>query len=376
MSQSDKPREMETKEVRFTPIDQILPPVSTPAHQRGLANIGNTCYLNSAIQALRHIKPLYEHFRDGTWQQNRRLDRKGYEMTADFADLLCQLWGDANEVPERTLKPGAFVRSFLKYAQDCGLDDFRLGAQGDAAEAIQILLDGIHMYIAREVTMTISGVENPTAEGVEMMKALESWATYYRKEYSPIVQHLYGQTQTRLICTACNATSVRYEPWGTLKVPIPGADKAGNPIPSLQECIRAAFSTETPDDYRCDHCKEKGKVQIIPRISRFPKYLILSLKRFTNTGSKVHARIPYNPDHISFDEWVAWPSSAIASQYRVIACIEHMGSCTGGHYCMRARDTTGSEDAWMVYDDGTCYPSPVKGESGPDTYVLILEKLL
>jgi ubiquitin C-terminal hydrolase len=333
--------------------------------RHGLANIGNTCYLNSAFQALRKAKPFAEYFGTDAWTNHRHEDRKGHELATQVATLVSAL----SEPGSNMIVPSKFLKSFLETARDFN-EDIRFGAQADAAEAIQILLDSLHTQQAREVNMDITGAAG-TTEQAELVKSLESWATFFRKEYSSLIETFYGQTQTKVICQGCNACSTRYEPWGVLKVPIPGAEKVGNTAPTLNECITAAFASETIDDYACDGCKTKGPARMEHSISRFPKHIILSIKRFTNQGSKVRARIPYDENAIDMTNHRSWSTIQGTATYRVMSTIEHLGSSRGGHYIMRARE----EDAWYIYDDGNVVECKEGGVAGPDTYVLFLEQL-
>jgi ubiquitin C-terminal hydrolase len=334
--------------------------------KHGLANVGNTCYLNSAFQALRFMKPFTDYFGTDAWAAHRHENRKGYDMAGHVADLVTALQAPGDTM----INPTKFVRSFLTVAQTFN-DEIRYGAQADAAEAIQILLDGLHTQQAREVRMDVTGTA-VTPDQQEMIKSLESWASFFRKEYSPLVEAFYGQTQTTVVCAGCQARSTRYEPWGVLKAPIPGAEKVGNAAPTLHECIASAFAAETLDDYACDACKKKGAARMEHAISRFPKNLILSLKRFTNTGAKVRARIPYDENNVDFTEWRAW-SSLHTARYRVVSTVEHMGSSQGGHYVMRGRHSDVNQ--WYLYDDGSVSLSSLGGGAGPDTYVLFLEMI-
>jgi ubiquitin C-terminal hydrolase len=335
---------------------------------RGLGNIGNTCYLNSAVQALRYSRPFATYFTSDAWRAHRHPEKKGHALAEETAGLLTALADTTTSAS--MVVPAKFVRAFVNFAGEIN-DEIRFGAQADAAEAIQILLDGLHTQQAREVSMKVRG-DAKTPEAAEYIKSLESWSTFFHKEYSPIVENFYGQTRTRIVCTDCHAASTRYEPWGVFKVPIPGAEKAGAPAPTLQACIAAALETETLDDYTCDTCKKKGVARIDHSISRFPSHMVLCLKRFTNTGAKVRARIPYDPDEVDMSEWLAWPTLQPArdARYRVYATIEHMGSSRFGHYVSRTRS-----DSWLLYDDARCATSPVGGAAGPDTYVLFLERI-
>lgn len=371
----------------FQPQNTPLPPADKhEVHRRGLANIGNTCYLNSAIQALRYSTSLKNFILNGSWKQHTHYDRKGYALVSDFAELVHQLWSDTDTVPQRTINPITFASTFVRFAQEYGSDEIVAGAQADAAEAIQIILDGMHTQIAREVQMNIYG-DSSTPDRAEYTKGLESWANFFRKEYSEIVNQYYGQTQTRIQCTYpdCCHSSTTYEPWSMLKVPIPGGNTPGEPAPTLQNCIAAAFETEIVEDFTCSKCNKKGNTRITHSISRFPRHLILCLKRFTNEGAKIRGRIPYNEHHVSLAQHIAWPSlqDEEIAKYRVVSTIEHHGSSHGGHYAMRTRDHAVKEEngktmeyeSWFVYDDSSCYSLPAGGDATPDTYILFLDRL-
>ena len=334
--------------------------------RHGLANTGNTCYLNSAIQALARSKPFIDYLGTDAWKKHAHPDRKCHDLAEYTAEIVVAIQEPGNKL----IVPANFVRAFVKYAHEIN-DEIRFGTQADAAEAVQILLDGLHSQLSREVRMDISG-EASTPEQVALVKALEGWSNFFRKEYSPLIEQFYGQTQTTVICDACKAVSTRYEPWSVFKVPIPGADKQGSPAPSLDECLAAAVAPETLDDYDCSACSKKGPAKITHTISRFPKHFIVSLKRFTNSGSKVRARIPYDPKNIDMNAYRAWPSIQGDVKYRLNSTVEHMGGSHGGHYCMRTLDSSGE---WIIYDDGRCGPSPFGGDAGPDTYMLFLEMI-
>jgi ubiquitin C-terminal hydrolase len=336
--------------------------------KNGLANLGNTCYLNSTVQALRFSAPFAAYFGTEEWKRHAHPDRKAHDLVTEIAEVTAALCKPGSTV----VVPVKFVKSFIGHASEFN-DEIRYGAQADATEALHILLDTLHTQQSHEVRMDITG-NAATQDHREFIKSLESWKTFFRKEYSSLIEAFYGQTQTTLTCGSCSATSTRYEPWNVLKLPIPGAEKAGAPAPTLQECIRANFASETIDDYACDACKGRSKSQMVHAISRFPNNLILSLKRFTNAGAKVRAKTPYDPANIDLTEWRAWPSlqPTALTGYRLYATVEHLGSSRGGHYCMRGLDrATGS---WNIYDDSHVVPSHIGGSAGPDTYILFLER--
>jgi ubiquitin C-terminal hydrolase len=339
--------------------------MTSKTQTRGLANIGNTCYLNSAVQALRHTRVFQQLFGTDAWTRYQHPERRGHDLATAFAQTM---QGFADTEKTTPIAPMSLVRAFIGVGQEFN-DEIRFGAQADAAEAVQIIIDSLHTYLSREVRMDITGTPR-SRETEELITAHKSWIDFFRKEYSAFLDEFYGQTQTCVTCQSCKARSVRYEPWCVLKAPIPGGDRVGAPAPTLQECIAAAFESENLDDYSCDACKTRGPATITHALSKLPETVILSLKRFTNMGAKVRARIPYDPDAVSFSGHAAWPTIPMKTEYRVTATIEHMGSSRGGHYYMRQR----IGDDWFVLDDASVHMSANGGAAGPDTYMLFLTR--
>jgi len=331
--------------------------------RHGLANVGNTCYLNSAFQALLKSQPFVDYMGTEAWKKHLPSDAKWGGLVTATADLVTRLGAPGTEL----INPSGFVKEFINYARAVN-EDIRFGRQADSDEAIELLMDALHTSLGREVHMNIVGTPI-TTEDKELIQSLTSWTTYFKKTYSPFVENFFGQTQTKVVCEQCKTCSTRYEPWSMLKLPIPGADKVGNPAPSLSECITAAFRTEHLDDYSCEKCAKKGPANIITTVSRFPKHLILVLKRYTNAGSKVRARIAYDENAVPLGPWRAWPSIQGKLTYRVMSTLEHLGGTHGGHYVMRNRES----DGWWLYNDGRVQKAD--GASGPDTYILFLEQI-
>jgi ubiquitin carboxyl-terminal hydrolase 8 len=359
------------------PLDSIGS-MTTPVHRRGLGNLANNCYLNSAFQALRYVRPFAELFKGSDWSTYSRPEKRGYALANQTSALMKAIWSETPDPsPRHIIIPSDFVRAFVGYAQSCGIDEIQFGRQADAAEALQLLMDGLHTHISREVHMRVTG-DPKTPDRIQYKESVESWATYHRREYSKILDIFYGQTKATLQCTKCPHTSTTYVPWSTFKADIPGATIPGTPAPPLNECIAAAFKKELLESYVCDGCKEAGCTEKSQTISKFPPYMILIVKRFTNALQKVRARLPYEEADIDFSDYIAWPSiqKETAAHYRVISTIEHLGGTRGGHYVMRARDdyTAGEDPSWLIYDDTRCSPSPIAGAATPDTYVLILER--
>jgi ubiquitin C-terminal hydrolase len=341
----------------------------------GLANLGNTCFLNVVLQALRLSHPLCDIFLTNTIEPRKGTNKK--LLLEAFQILIRDFWKHSLPAGAKpTLNPRGFHDAFLRTIHDCGDDWHRYGQQSDAAETIQYILNGIHDAMYKNVIMKVIG--NATNKEEEAyVKAIESWGKFFCKEYSPIIEHYNGQTQTEVICEACKAVSTRYEPWLMLKVPLPGGEMPNRTKidATLTDCLNLAFADESLDDYQCDVCKTKGKATIRNRISRVPDIIILTLKRFTNTMQKVAGKVVWDINAFDFRPWMAFKGDPfnrmyIPPIYETTALIEQQGSFRGGHYRMYAKQ----ERQWYEYDDNDIRNVPGETASNCDTYIAFLSR--
>jgi ubiquitin C-terminal hydrolase len=360
----------------------------------GLANLGNTCFLNVVLQALRLSPPMGRLFLMNT--PELRKDSNKLKLLEGFQILMNDFW-KPTLVPgaQPTLSANGFHHMFLRTIRESGDDWHSHGQQSDAAETIQYILASLHDALYESVTMHTTG-RVKTEEDASRVQAIDSWGNFFRKEYSPIVEHYHGQTQTRVICDQCQAVSTRYEPWLMLKVPLPTGEMPHRipPNTTLTDCLNQAFADEHLDDYRCDACHQQGKATIRNRISKLPDILILSFKRFTNQMHKVGGPVEWNLSAMDFRPWMAFnngdPFNPVYTPpiYETTTLIEHQGSFRGGHYRMYAKqppsEAKGSshQDAtqhvWNEYDDNSIrvlsgYPGDTTNAC--DTYIACLTRL-
>lgn len=335
----------------------------------GLANLGNTCFLNSVLQGLLKCAPLKSFLDAERIAKYLRASKKRHLVPA-FQSLLTEVQ-KARE--GSCLIPRNFLQALWKTVQECDDDWFQPRQQADAAECLQYILEGLHDATYRQVQMTISGIAHTPLQ-TNQMKALDSWKTFFAKEYSVIVEHFYGQTEISVECQTCKSVSTRYEPWLMLKIPIPGGDTPGSTVPSMEVCLNSLFAPETIPDYACDTCKSKQAAIKRERISKLPAILLLSFKRFTNTGAKIRGTITWDLNALSLQSWCAFrrcpfTNQSIQPDYSTFAVIEHQGSAQSGHYHMYAREGT---DAWKNYDDSDIRTVPDTEVISADSYILFL----
>uniref|UniRef100_A0A5S6QXI6 Ubiquitin carboxyl-terminal hydrolase n=1 Tax=Trichuris muris TaxID=70415 RepID=A0A5S6QXI6_TRIMR len=105
----------------------------------GLRNMGNTCYMNSVLQALSNCPPLTEFMRV-CW--NICMEKDGMEksqsihVATEFRNLICLIWG---RCPVASLTPFDLIDAIRS-----SHPGFRVHQQQDAQEFLRFFLDKLH----------------------------------------------------------------------------------------------------------------------------------------------------------------------------------------------------------------------------------------
>lgn len=181
----------------------------------GLENLGNTCYLNSSLQALLHTGPLADYFLlDLQLADINPQNPMGYggRLAQAFARLTKDLW---SAPPGGCLAPRAFFNDLTHLQRQFAGND-----QHDAQELLASLLDGLtedcNLVTKKNTTSPPDSLNRDEEELAEIW-----WRHHLLRECS-VVQALFaGQFRTITRCPACDYQSIRYEPFTCLALPIP-----------------------------------------------------------------------------------------------------------------------------------------------------------
>ncbi|GAM24578.1 hypothetical protein SAMD00019534_077530 [Acytostelium subglobosum LB1] len=181
----------------------------------GLTNLGNTCFMNSALQCLSHTMPFTEFFLSGRYVSDinkvNPLGMKG-QIAEIYGKLMRDMWSGSSCIAPKNLKwiIGRYAPQFSGYSQQ------------DSHELISFLLDGLHEDMNRVLKKPyIEEKEDPKEPREDSIVASEYWDNHLRRNQSVVVDLFQGQYKSTLVCSKCSKVSITFDPFMFVTLPIP-----------------------------------------------------------------------------------------------------------------------------------------------------------
>jgi ubiquitin C-terminal hydrolase len=314
----------------------------------GLANLGNTCFINSCLQILSHTYELHELFND---------NNIGNKINKVVDSVVLLEWNKLRELmwsKNCTVAPHSFIRAVRLVAikKDAVLfTDFR---QNDAAEFMLFLIDCFHNGLKRNVDMNIRG--NIHNEKDKMAKACYGMMKdMYTKEYSEIVKLFYGIHVSELrSCETSEVLGINPEPYFMVDLPIPDKESI-----TIQDCFDEYIKPELlvgENGRYNEKTKEKEDTEKRLLFWSMPDILIVDLKRFSHDGQrgkKNNALVYFDPDDtLDLQNYVSGYNSN-KYRYELYGVANHMGEVCGGHYTAFIKNANNS---WYHINDTRVSP--------------------
>ncbi|EEB19889.1 ubiquitin carboxyl-terminal hydrolase, putative [Pediculus humanus corporis] len=332
----------------------------------GLKNIGNTCFMNSVLQCLSNTKPLLEYLLHEEYMTdiNFTISAMKGSLIKAFSNVIQELW--APNAEDKIINTTNFKSQIQKFAPR-----FMGYAQQDAQEFLRYLLEGLHEDVNR-VTVKPQQILTDIDDSLsDNQKATEAWKRYLRMDDSKVVDIFVGQLKSTLQCTVCGHCSVTFDPFWDLSLPVPS--RTGQP--KLQSCLDAFTKEEVLDGEEkptCSKCETRRKCTKSFSIQKFPKILVLHLKRFSPTEryrGKLSITVDFPLTNLDLSPYAA--NKGQGCTYNLYAISNHSGTAYGGHYTAYCKHPYSGN--WHEYNDSRVSSLSSRSVVSGEAYVLFYE---
>lgn len=332
----------------------------------GLANLGNTCFINSCMQILSHTYDLNNFLEDETYK-NKIQNKCDSALLIEWDNLRKIMW-----TSNCIISPGKYIKTIQKVAKIKGLEMFTDYSQNDLPEFLLFIIDCFHNSLSREIKMTISGKTQNNTDKIAV-KCFEMIKNMYSKEYSEIWNLFYAVHVSEINdLSSGKQLQITPEPYFMIDLPIPVTNKS----PTLIDCLNHYVEGEVLEGENAWYNeKTKKKVDIRKKIQfwSFPNILVIDFKRFNSRFQKNQVLVTFPLENLNLSHYVIGYKSE-SYVYDLYGVCNHSGGVMGGHYTSYVKNANGK---WYHFND-TSVSEVVIAETiiSPKAYVLFYRKRL
>ena len=328
----------------------------------GLANLGNTCFINALLQIISHTYELDELLDSGVEYKAKLNDSPDSKLLLSWDELRLLMWSE-----NCTISPGGFIHDIRNISKQKNNSMFSSMSQNDMPEFLTFLFDIFHNALKRKVSMTIDG--RPKNKRDKMAKlCFEMIKKTYTASYSEIFKMFYGIQVSTLLPEhpkdQYDHLSIRPEPFMIISLPIPsrcteaGANagsRSAECVVTLMDCFDLNCEREFLHGENAWYNENLGKKQnVYKRLVYWslPDVMILDIKRFeyspetfSYVKNQTAIRIPV--ENVDFSKYVEGYNKE-SYVYDLYGICNHHGDENFGHYTSTVKTASSK---WYNFND-------------------------
>ena len=306
----------------------------------GIRNCGNTCYMNSVLQALTHSSALANDAITGRHLSS--CARKSSNTFCGYCALMTHIKSALQPVSNSSISPEPILRHLKLIAKS-----MRYGRQEDSHEFLRQLIDSC---VSGELPIT-------TNKAQQTVSPLIKSTTFMGMLFS-------GHLQSMVTCQSCGHISRTFDPFMDLSLDIQDCQ-------SIQDCFRKFTKPDTlagQNAYKCSKCQKRVTAHKQMVVQRCPPLLTIQLKRFNMFAKKINKRVSIES---TLDLGPFMSGSASSLTYSLYSVIVHEGSSMGsGHYVCYSKAANGM---WYLFNDSDVRQVPEKTVLAENAYILFYQ---
>ena len=340
--------------------------------QKGLNNVGLTCYMNSTLQCLLHIPELsfyflniYEQFKTNHGTIIKKTESKG-RISAEYFSMVKEIFTDShNWFGRNSFSPRKFNDLISKLNPQ-----FSKYESNDAKDLIIYLLQEMHEelnYFGGEKLKII-----PKCNQLSEANAFNFFYEVNSKLNFSIISYLFwGIIKQTTFCLGCKKYLYNYQYYQYLSSPLYHYSHQNF---NLYKGLKDYISEETlkgDNQFYCQICKGLRDAKIYSKIYYTSPYLLINFDYGKNKK--------YVPNQFGFgaiicltDEFLAIKTAE--ANYELVAVSTHLGSSgNSGHYITYCKDTS-SENIWFKFNDSIVTKCDFEDTKKNSPYLLLFKK--
>ncbi|KAF2984408.1 hypothetical protein EK904_003352 [Melospiza melodia maxima] len=400
----------------------------------GLKNIGNTCYMNAALQALSNwpgsvvptglfqgiktVNPMFRGYSQQDAQEFLRclMDLLHEELKEPVVEL-----EDAQPMSVEESMEEDKSQSDLSFqpCESCGNcdktenDTIFKPVLEDPAETTMLIQDDDNSSVTSKDWQkeksnklkranSMEDLEKDTNTASETTEFLNNQGTVKvqihsrfsvstvsspkrkkRKKYRSVISDIFdGTIISSVQCLTCDRLSVTLETFQDLSLPIPGKEDLAKLHSASHQTslVKAgscgeAYAPQGWIAFFMEYFKRLRNGVKFCKVQKFPEILCIHLKRFRHElmfSTKIGTHVSFPLEGLDLQPFLAKDSPAQIVTYDLLSVICHHGTASSGHYIAYCRNNL--NNLWYEFDDQSVTEVSESTVQNAEAYVLFYRK--